>query len=139
MQETCIRHMGKKMLVALMMEGKFSGEGLQSLDADEDLLTAMARELVEKGGVGETADAVWKNLERERAKHVPAPPPLAEVITLPVTPAQDAMPEIVPEPVELSAPAGLQLVFPANSRPKRKTAPLWPTGHTCGEQMRLFG
>ncbi len=37
MQETCIRHMGKKMLVALMMEGKFSGEGLQSLDAkDED-------------------------------------------------------------------------------------------------------
>ena len=28
MQETCLRLMGKKMLVALMMEGKFSGEGL---------------------------------------------------------------------------------------------------------------
>ena len=28
MQETCIRLMGKKLLVALMMEGKFSGEGL---------------------------------------------------------------------------------------------------------------
>ena len=26
MQETCLRLMGKKMLVALMMEGKFSGE-----------------------------------------------------------------------------------------------------------------
>jgi hypothetical protein len=45
------------MLVALMMEGKFSGEGLQSLDADEDLMSAMARELVEKAGVGEPADA----------------------------------------------------------------------------------
>ena len=30
MQETCLRLMGKKMLVALMMEGKFSGEGLQA-------------------------------------------------------------------------------------------------------------
>jgi hypothetical protein len=49
MQETCLRLMGKKMLVALMMEGKFSGEGLQSLDTDEDLMSAMARELVEKG------------------------------------------------------------------------------------------
>jgi hypothetical protein len=34
--------MGKKMLVALTMEGKFSGEGLQSFDADEDLISAMA-------------------------------------------------------------------------------------------------
>ena len=139
MQETCIRHMGKKMLVALMMEGKFSGEGLQSLDANEDLLSAMARELVEKGGVGETADAVWKDLERERAKQAPAPKPMAEVITLPVTPVEQEKVEILPEPADLPAPAGLQLVFPATSRPKRKSAPLWPTGHTHGEQMRLFG
>ncbi len=139
MQETCIRHMGKKMLVALMMEGKFSGEGLQSLDANEDLLSAMARELVEKGGVGETADAVWKDLERERAKQAPAPKPMAEVVTLPVTPVEQESVEILPEPVVLPAPAGLQLVFPTNSRPKRKPAPLWPTGHTHGEQMRLFG
>ena len=46
--------MGRKMLVALMMEGKFSGEGgLHSMDADDDILAAMARELVEKGGVGD--------------------------------------------------------------------------------------
>jgi hypothetical protein len=57
MQETCLRLMAKKMFVALMMEGKFSGEGLQSLDANEDLMNAMARELVEKAGVGESADA----------------------------------------------------------------------------------
>ena len=37
-----------------MMEGKFSGEGgLHSMDADDDILAAMARELVEKGGVGD--------------------------------------------------------------------------------------
>ena len=60
--------MGKKMLVALMMEGKFSGEGLQSLDTDEDLMSAMVRELVEKAGVGETADAAWRELERERER-----------------------------------------------------------------------
>ena len=51
MREICLRLMGRKMLVALMMEGKFSGEGLQSLDADEDLVSAMARELVEKVGL----------------------------------------------------------------------------------------
>jgi hypothetical protein len=31
-QRTCLRLMGRKMLVALMMEGKFSGEGLHSMD-----------------------------------------------------------------------------------------------------------
>jgi len=60
--------MGKKMLVALMMEGKFSGEGLQSLDTDEDLMSAMARELVEKAGVGASADQMWRELERERER-----------------------------------------------------------------------
>jgi hypothetical protein len=51
--------MGKKMLVALMMEGKFSGEGIHSLESDDDMMSAMARELVERGRVGESADAVW--------------------------------------------------------------------------------
>jgi hypothetical protein len=139
MQETCIRHMGKKMLVALMMEGKFSGEGLQSLDANEDLLSAMARELVEKGGVGETADAVWKDLERERTKHTPVPKHMAEVIPMPVAPVELEEVEVVPEPIELPVTTGLQLVFPTNPRPKRKSAPLWPTAHTHSEQMRLFG
>ena len=67
------RLLGKKMLVALMMEGKFSGEGLQALDTDEDLMSAMARELVEKAGVGESADAVWRELDHEREKVQPRP------------------------------------------------------------------
>ena len=76
MQETCLRLMGKKMLVALMMEGKFSGEGLLSLDADDDLMSAMARELVEKAGVGQTADSVWRELDKERGQILPQPPSL---------------------------------------------------------------
>jgi hypothetical protein len=47
MQEVCLRLMGKKLLVALAMEGKFASEGLQAIDGDDDMLTAMARELVE--------------------------------------------------------------------------------------------
>lgn len=71
MQTACLRHMGKKLLVALTMEGKFAGEGLQTLDEDDDMLSAMARELVERNGIGETADAVWKALNTEHRKLFP--------------------------------------------------------------------
>jgi len=53
------------------MEGKFAGEGLQNIDEDDDLLSAMARELVERNGIGETADAVWKALNTEHQKLFP--------------------------------------------------------------------
>jgi superfamily II DNA or RNA helicase len=68
MQTGCLRLMGKKLLVALTMEGKFAGEGLQSIDEDDDMLSAMARELVERNGIGESADAVWKALNAEHQK-----------------------------------------------------------------------
>ena len=57
--------MGKKLLVSLAMEGKLQAEGLQSMDDDDDLLTAMARELVTRQGVGEEAAAVWKALQSQ--------------------------------------------------------------------------
>ena len=68
MQSSCLRLMGKKLLVALTMEGKFAGEGLQTLDRDEDMLSSMARELVERNGIGESADAVWRQLNAEHGK-----------------------------------------------------------------------
>jgi hypothetical protein len=68
MQTACLRLMGKKLLVALTMEGKFAGEGLQNIDEDDDMLSAMARELVERNGIGETADAVWRALNAEHQK-----------------------------------------------------------------------
>src|SRR6185437_11522927 len=72
MQSSCLRLMGKKLLVALTMEGKFSGEGLQTIDEDDDMLSAMARELVEKNGIGDSADAIWRSLNEEHQKLFPA-------------------------------------------------------------------
>ena len=74
MQAKCLRLMGKKLLVALAMEGKFAGEGLQTLDEDDDMLTSMAKELVEKNGIGESADAVWKQLNAEHQRLFPTRP-----------------------------------------------------------------
>jgi hypothetical protein len=62
MQEVCLRLMGKKLLVALALEGKFASDGLQAIDGDDDMLTAMARELVENKGIGESAAAIWKSV-----------------------------------------------------------------------------
>jgi hypothetical protein len=68
MQTACLRLMGKKLLVALTIEGKFAGEGLQNIDEDDDMLSAMARELVERNGIGESADSVWRALNLEHQK-----------------------------------------------------------------------
>ncbi len=84
MQESCLRLMGKKLLVSLALEGKFANDGLQAFDDDDDMLTAMARELVTQKGVGERADALWKQLQQQTATivtpvEVPAPPPTPEI------------------------------------------------------------
>ena len=135
MQETCLRLMGKKMLVALMMEGKFSGEGLQSLDTDEDLMSAMARELVEKAGVGESADKMWRELDRERERELPQLPAAQDekdenpVFDLSVT-------ESTESPAER---AGIHIVEPpADVRMRQKPAP-WSTISEPAVQLSLFG
>ena len=66
MQESCLRLMGKKLLVSLAMEGKFSSEGLQSINDEDDILMAMARELVTEKGIGERADAVWATIQKKQ-------------------------------------------------------------------------
>jgi hypothetical protein len=131
-QRTCLRLMGRKMLVALMMEGKFSGEGIHSLDADDDLLAAMARELVEQGGVGESADAVWHELRRERAAQAAATP---VVSNLPSSEPDTDVSDLFARVLETSAPPGPLLV----SAPPKKKEALWPTGYVVGEQLQLFG
>jgi hypothetical protein len=79
-QENQVKLMGKKLLVALMLEGKMSGEGLDGYEEDDDMMTSLVRELLENGGVGESADSIWKNLERERAIHTAAPMPTPEEV-----------------------------------------------------------
>jgi len=136
-QLTCLRLMGKKMLVALMMEGKFSGEGIHSMDTDDDMMAAMARELVEKGGVGQSADAIWDELKRERGTHVASGPKLVEPVALD---ENDAAPSLLPA-LEGSPSAGLPglTLVHSNLKPKKKTDVIWPTGSVIGEQMKLFG
>jgi hypothetical protein len=141
-QTTCLRLMGKKMLVALTMEGKFSGEGIHSLESDDDMMSAMARELVERGRVGESADAVWADLKRERALHMPsrpAPPaPKLQQDTITdtegVLPAE--MPLFLPQTAAEQLPA-LAVVHRVGKL-EQQPSPLWPTGHAEGKQMLLF-
>ena len=106
MQENCLRLMGKKLLVSLAMEGKFANCGLQALDDDDDMLTAMARELVTQKGVGERADALWKDVQRqyagmvETARAVTIEQPAPErVVVLPseVDPASSSEPKPTPD------------------------------------------
>jgi hypothetical protein len=116
------------------MEGKFSREGLQALEEDDDMLTAMARELVTENGIGESAAAVWRQIQTENSN-----------ILIPAT----VPPE--PMPVGEDAPLTTSLVKPAltveaavkvlkfGSRPpsvppllRRREAP------PVGEQFPLF-
>ena len=136
MQETCLRLMGKKMLVAMMMEGKFSGEGLQAVDTDEDLMSAMARELVEKGGVGESADAVWRDLGHEREKVLPRPS-AEEPVSTEVSPASPDLPGLI-EAEPTPAPFGIRLLEPIPTTKKRKRPALWPTATETTAQLSLF-
>jgi hypothetical protein len=132
-QTTCLRLMGRKMLVALMMEGKFSGEGIHSMDADDDLVAAMARELVEKGGVGEAADAVWEDLRREREAQG-----IATVANSgPKVWESAAEPDLF-SPSAADLPVGPMLVETRSKRPK-KVESIWPSGYVVGDQMKLFG
>ena len=143
MQETCLRLMGKKMLVALMMEGKFSGEGLQSLDADEDLMSAMARELVEKAGVGESADAIWRELDHEREKF--QPPAAVEQPDLRAELQTQLPAETESEPIstlDFATPPppvfGIHLVEPDAAAKKRRKKVPWPNADQ-DVQLKLFG
>ncbi len=85
MQENCLRLMGKKLLVSLAMEGKFATQGLQALDDDDDMLTAMARELVTQKGVGEKADACWREVQRQHTRMLESHqvPPIQHMDELP--------------------------------------------------------
>jgi len=96
--------MGKKLWVSLAMEGKFANEGLQAIGEGDDVLMAMTRELVTEKGIGESADAVWNQLQEQQAEVfgvravdtppvdteaqvvepeviLPAPAPVLEVVT----------------------------------------------------------
>ncbi len=109
-QERCLRLMGKKMLVSLALEGKLSSHGLTAMEQDDDVLTALARELVTEKGIGECAAAVWKTLTQQRRQSANMPPSAAEK-----TPERAKVPTLFfPEVLEqaaVSAAPSVQLAF----------------------------
>ena len=92
-------------------------------------MSAMARELVERGRVGESAEAVWADLKRERAQHMVSMPEPGKV-------DDSSLPLLSQEPLAASSPA-VHLVE-SNPKMQQKPSALWPTGHAEGEQMLLF-
>jgi hypothetical protein len=74
--------MGRKLLVSMAIEGKFSDSGLQAMDDGADVLTTLARELVMHQGVGQSADEVWRALQTQQPQNQepvpPAPKPTVE-------------------------------------------------------------
>lgn len=119
-QESCLRLMGKKMLVSLAMEGKFSNEGLQALDDDDDMLTAMARELVTQKGVGDKADEIWRQLQQQHSPALAAP--AVAMVEEAIPPPLTEQPEGSPYVFEPGPPVGAlaQLGLP---RPRRGRRP----------------
>lgn len=73
LQETALQLMGSKLEAALLLEGKFSSEGLLALASGEDLTAELARALVEGLDGVDSAEAIWRRVggvpvaERERA------------------------------------------------------------------------
>lgn len=156
-QERCLQHMGRKSLTAMAMEGKFSGEGLNSM-GDEDIMTSLARELVEQGHVGESANQIWRDLRAQRERlfqecspvvdvtvttrsaaplsemyvDVPADAPLMETV---VAVEEVVSPVVQPQPPALAVMGntlqGLAAFASIPTRRKRAAA-------ACPDQMMLF-
>ena len=141
MQEACVRLMGKKLLVSLAMEGKFASEGLQATDEGDDILMAMARELVTEKGIGESADAVWKTLQKQQAevfgvRPVESYPPAVE----PEPSIEDAPEVIIPPPASIPEVVTQLLMFGSSLEdlPKRKTSRRTTASTSPSSQLGLF-
>jgi SNF2 family DNA or RNA helicase len=141
MQETCVRLMGKKLLVSLAMEGKFASDGLQAIDEGDDILMAMARELVTEKGIGESADAVWKTLQMQQAEVFGVRP--AETFP-PETEAEpstgDAPRVIVSRPTSIPALVTQLLMFGGTLEnvPGRKASRRPSSAAATSDQLGLF-
>ncbi len=119
-QVGCLRLMGKKLLVSMALEGKFVDSGLQALYEGDDVLTSLAREFVMNRGVGESAEAVWRDLRTQSGTASPTP---------------DAEPIVELHPAVESAPAlRSDLVFGQTIGAIRKR----PAAQIPAEQLPLF-
>jgi hypothetical protein len=141
MQEACLRLMGKKLLVSLAMEGKFASDGLQAIDEGDDILMAMARELVTENGIGETADAVWKRLVEKQAEVFGVQPVETREPEIEAEPrVQDQMEVIIPPVAPIPAVVTQLLMFGMSHEAvqRRKAADRPSSPVTASDQLGLF-
>ncbi|HUY13942.1 MAG TPA: hypothetical protein VMX16_10000 [Terriglobia bacterium] len=124
--------------MAMGMEGKFSAEGLQAAGEDDDLLMAMARELVTEKGIGENAELVWRAIQHQHSALAHAVPAIIEAESEPemlpdtLLPAQEPLPAAVNQlllfGVSLATSSG-------RKRAVRRTA---PSVSFASDQLPLF-
>jgi hypothetical protein len=141
MQEACLRLMGKKLLVSLAMEGKFASDGLQAIDGGDDILMAMARELVTEKGIGENADAIWKRLVEEQADVFGVRAMEALPSEMEAEPPERDVPEvIIPPPAPIPAVVTQLLMFGISleSVPRRKASRRPSSAAATSDQLGLF-
>jgi hypothetical protein len=120
-QVGCLRLMGRKLLVSMALEGKFSDSGLQAMGDGADVLTTLARELVMHQGVGQSAEQVWKALQAQQSPSgTPGPTP---GLTSTAATGAAQQPEIGP------------ILGDVNADPP---APLSPPLTLSGDQLSLF-
>ena len=141
MQETCLRLMGKKLLVSLAMEGKFASDGLQAIDEGDDILMAMARELVTEKGIGETADAIWKSLVEKQAEVFGVQGAETSPADIEARPSERGVPEVViPPPTPIPALVTQLLMFGGSLEVahRRKASRRLSSATTTPDQLGLF-
>jgi hypothetical protein len=141
MQETCLRLMGKKLLVFLAMEGKFASDGLQAIDEGDDILMAMARELVTEKGIGESADAVWKRLVEMHAEVFGIQDAETSPADIEARPSERGVPEVViPPPTPIPALVTQLLMFGGSLEiaHRRKASRRLSSATTTSDQLGLF-
>jgi hypothetical protein len=141
MQETCLRLMGKKLLVSLAMEGKFATDGLQAIDEGDDILMAMARELVTEKGIGESADAVWKKLVEKQAEVFGVRAVETSPSEMEAEPPERDVPEVIilpPAPIPAMVTQLLMFGNSLENVPKRKTSRRTTAATTPSSQLGLF-
>jgi hypothetical protein len=141
MQEACLRLMGKKLLVSLAMEGKFATDGLQAIDEGDDILMAMARELVTEKAIGESADAVWKRLVEKQAEVFGVRAVETSPLEMEAEPPERDLPEVItPPPAPIPAVVTQLLMFGSSleSVPRRKASRRPSSTATTSDQLGLF-
>ena len=112
------------------------------IDEGDDILMAMARELVTEKGIGENADAVGKQLVEKQAevfgvRAVETSPSEMEA----ELPERDAPEVIIPPPAAIPTVVTQLLMFGISlgSVPRRKASRRPSSAATASDQLGLFG